>query len=79
MYWSLVCGPSKKGVSLAYEIEYSPDAEGHLRALTVRQMSIVLDNVEGQLSHQSTIETRNRKPMRPNPVAPWEFRVKDLL
>ena len=21
------------------------------------------------------VETRNRKPMRPNPVAPWELRV----
>lgn len=24
------------------------------------------------------METRNRKPMRPNPVAPWELRIGKL-
>jgi len=24
------------------------------------------------------VETRNRKPMRPNPLAPWELRVERL-
>ena len=24
------------------------------------------------------METRNRKPMRPNPVAPWELRVREF-
>jgi len=38
----------------------------------------VLDSVEEQLEHQPTVETRNRKPMRPNPVAPWELRIGDL-
>jgi hypothetical protein len=27
---------------------------------------------------QPGLETRNRKPMRPNPVAPWELRIGDL-
>ncbi len=31
-----------------------------------------------QLAHQPGVETRNRKPMRPNPVAPWELRIGDL-
>jgi len=63
---------------LAYQIEYSPDAEGHLRGLTARQRAIVLDNVDDQLTYQPGIETRNRKPMRPNPIAPWELRIGDL-
>jgi len=63
---------------LAYRIEYSPDAEGHLRALTARQRAIVLDEVDAQLAHQPTVETKNRKPMRPNPVAPWELRIGNL-
>lgn len=37
-----------------------------------------MDTVDEQLLHQPTIETRQRKPMRPNPVAPWELRVGDL-
>ena len=63
---------------LPYQIEYSPDAENHLRALTARQQSIVLDKVDEQLRHQPTVETRNRKPMRPNPLAPWELRISNL-
>ena len=62
----------------AYRIEYSPDAEQHLRALAVRQRVIVLDTIDRQLLHQPQLETRNRKPMRPNPVAPWELRIGTL-
>jgi mRNA-degrading endonuclease RelE of RelBE toxin-antitoxin system len=63
---------------LPYSIEYSPDAEDHLRFLTARQQAIVLDTVDEQLTHQPTVETRNRKPMRPNPLAPWELRIGAL-
>jgi mRNA-degrading endonuclease RelE of RelBE toxin-antitoxin system len=63
---------------LPYEVEYSPETVDHLRALTARQQSIVLDMVDKQLKHQPTVETRNRKPMRPNPLAPWELRIGNL-
>jgi mRNA-degrading endonuclease RelE of RelBE toxin-antitoxin system len=60
---------------LTYRIEYSPDAEEHLRTLTARQQAIVLDGVDKQLMNQPTVETKSRKPMRPNPIAPWELRI----
>ena len=63
---------------LPYRIEYSPVAEENLRLQTARQQHTVLDAVDEQLTHQPTVETRHRKPMRPNPVAPWELRVGDL-
>jgi mRNA-degrading endonuclease RelE of RelBE toxin-antitoxin system len=34
--------------------------------------------VDQQLLYQPLVETRNRKPMRPNPVALWELRVGNL-
>jgi hypothetical protein len=34
--------------------------------------------VDEQLVYQPTVETRNRKPMRPNPLAPWELRIGNL-
>jgi hypothetical protein len=55
-----------------------PEATDHLRALSARQRAMVTDTVEDQLSHQPTVETRNRRPMRPNPVAPWELRIGNL-
>jgi len=63
---------------MKFKIEYSPDTEDHLRALTKHQQVIVLDTVEKQLQDQPTIETKNRKPMRPNPIAPWELRIGNL-
>ncbi len=63
---------------MRYIVEYSPEAEEHLRVLTARQQSIVLDTVERQLSYHPMIETRNRKPMRPNPLSPWELRIGEL-
>jgi mRNA-degrading endonuclease RelE of RelBE toxin-antitoxin system len=63
---------------LAYRIVYSPDAEDHLRALTARQRGIVLDTVDKQLTRQPIVETKNRKPMRPNPLASWELRIGKL-
>jgi len=61
-----------------YRIQYSPDAEDHLRGLTARQRSIVLDTIDRQLAHQPTVETGNRKPMRQNPLAAWELRIGGL-
>ena len=63
---------------MAYQIEYSPDAEDHLWRLTARQRGIVLDTADRQLTEEPTVETRNRKPMRPNPLAPWELRIGNL-
>ncbi len=37
-----------------------------------------LDRVPRQLAYQPTVETRNRKRMRPNPLAPFELRVGTL-
>ena len=63
---------------MAYKIEYSPESEAHLRFLTARQQAIVLDAVDEQLTYQPTVETKNRKLMRLNPLAPWELRNGDL-
>ena len=39
---------------------------------------MVLDAVDRQLAHQPTLETKNRRLMRPNPLATWELRVGNL-
>ena len=64
--------------SAAYRIEYSPVAEDHLMYLTKHQQTRILNAVHRQLAHEPTLETRHRKKMRPNPVAPWELRIGDL-
>ncbi|HEV8341875.1 MAG TPA: type II toxin-antitoxin system RelE/ParE family toxin [Candidatus Binatia bacterium] len=63
---------------MTYILEYSPDAEDQLRRLTARQQRIVVDSIDRQLLNEPMTETRNRKPMRPNPIAPWELRIGSL-
>ena len=65
-------------MNVAYTIQYSPETEEHLGALTARQRSMIFDAVDDQLTHQPTVETKHRKPMRPNPIAPWELRIGKL-
>ena len=63
---------------MAYTADFAADVREHLNALTIPERSAVLDAIERQLLHQPLVETRNRKPLRPNPVAPWELRVGKL-
>jgi mRNA-degrading endonuclease RelE of RelBE toxin-antitoxin system len=63
---------------MRFRIEYAPTTIAHLKALTPRRQSIVLDGVARYLSVDPMVETRNRKPMRPNPLASWELRLGDL-
>lgn len=63
---------------MAYTIEFAESVKVHLEALTATQRATVLAKIEGQLTSQPLVETRNRKPLRPNPVAPWELRVGQL-
>ncbi len=63
---------------MAYEIEFANTAISHLAGLTARERSTAIDAIEKQLSHAPLAETRNRKLLRPNPIAAWELRVGAL-
>lgn len=71
--------PNPDGESpTSFEIEYTDDAWQHLAGLKAYERRIVVDAVDAQLLHQPMIETRRRKLLRPNPLAPWELRIGDL-
>ena len=63
---------------MPYTIEFAESVEAHLRAVSARDRTRALAAIERLLTHQPLEETRNRKPLRPNPIAPWELRVGDL-
>ena len=63
---------------MPYTVEFAESVEDHLRALTARDRATTLAAIERQQVHEPLKETRNRKPLRPNPVAPWELRVGEL-
>jgi mRNA-degrading endonuclease RelE of RelBE toxin-antitoxin system len=62
---------------MAFEIEFSEDAERHIKRLSTHDRAILLDAVEQQLTHEPMVATRHRKALRPNPLAGWELRVGD--
>jgi mRNA-degrading endonuclease RelE of RelBE toxin-antitoxin system len=63
---------------LPYQIQLSRRALEHLRSLAAGQRSRVVAHVREQLSHEPTVETRNRKRMKPNLLASWELRLGEL-
>jgi mRNA-degrading endonuclease RelE of RelBE toxin-antitoxin system len=63
---------------MPYAIEFTPRALDHLRLLSARDRRIIADAVDQQLCQRPMIPTRNRKPMRENPLAQWELRVGDF-
>jgi mRNA-degrading endonuclease RelE of RelBE toxin-antitoxin system len=69
-------GHGSKGT--AYRIEYTEPARSHLRGFSARLQAVILQTVVVQLTHEPSTQTRNRKPMRANPIATWELRIGDL-
>ena len=63
---------------MPYAVEFAEAVEDHFRALTARDRATVLAAIDRQLPHEPLKETRHRKPLRPNPIAPWELRVGQL-
>ena len=60
---------------MAYRIRFTESAEEHFARLSPRQQAIVLNAARVQLRYEPLRKTRNRKQLRPNPLAPWELRV----
>lgn len=61
-----------------YEIEFASVVREHIQSLSARERTIVIESIEQQLSYEPLTETRNRKLLRPNPIAPWELRIGSL-
>ena len=55
---------------MPYAVEFAEAVEAHFLALTARERTTTLAAIERQLIHEPLKETKNRKPLRPNPVAP---------
>lgn len=63
---------------MAYKIDFADSTKEHLKCLTANQRATIFDAIKKQLIHEPFAETRNRKNLRENPIAPWELRIGDL-
>lgn len=60
---------------MPYAIKYPSDAKQHLRQLSARDRTTILDAIEVQLGHEPLVETTHGKPLEKNALATWELRV----
>jgi mRNA-degrading endonuclease RelE of RelBE toxin-antitoxin system len=60
-----------------FQIEITGNALDDLRFLRKVSQTQIMDAIEQQLRTEPVVETRNRKRLRPNPVAEWELRVDE--
>lgn len=58
-----------------YHIEYTQMALDDLKWFQKHEQKRIVQAVDTQLKYEPKVETRNRKPMRPNPMGEWELRV----
>ncbi|NBD35084.1 MAG: type II toxin-antitoxin system RelE/ParE family toxin [Chloroflexi bacterium] len=58
-----------------YEIEYTRDAFEDLSDFKKYGQQIIVSAIDEQLTWQPILETRNRKPLRPNEISRWELRI----
>jgi mRNA-degrading endonuclease RelE of RelBE toxin-antitoxin system len=59
-----------------YYIEVTEEAKADLYQYSASERKIIIGDVRVQLGEQPLIETKNRKKIRENPLAPWELRVR---
>jgi mRNA-degrading endonuclease RelE of RelBE toxin-antitoxin system len=63
---------------MVYIVEFAQSVREQLKYLSADQRSRVLGGIGKHLVHEPMRETRKRKPLRPNPIAPWELRLGEL-
>ncbi len=61
---------------MAYAVVFADRVAAHLRWLRAHERAAVFAAIERQLVHEPSVP--RRKPLRPNPIGPWELRVGDL-
>ncbi len=60
---------------MRFDVELGPSADGDLNWYESYQQRIILDSLASFLETDADIETRHRKRLRDNPLAPWELRI----
>jgi mRNA-degrading endonuclease RelE of RelBE toxin-antitoxin system len=58
-----------------FKLELSDNAIEDLKSLKKNERVLILDSLEKSLPYEPTLETRQRKLLRPNPLSKWELRI----
>jgi mRNA-degrading endonuclease RelE of RelBE toxin-antitoxin system len=60
---------------MKFSIKLTPTATEHLRNIRKHTQKIIIEGIRKQLYYEPTTQTKNRKPLRHNPLSRWELRI----
>jgi len=60
---------------MRFDVILLPSAEADLDGYTAREQRVILDALAQFLEVDADIETKRRKRLRNNPLAPWALRI----
>ena len=58
-----------------FQIQFTPGAEEDIECFTAREQRIIIDGIRRYLSGDANIQTKRKKQLKPNELAPWELRI----
>lgn len=59
-----------------FHLIFTENALKDLTYLKKTEQVLIIDNIEKQLKWEPLTETKNRKPLRPNDLGKWEFKIQ---
>ncbi|OQX02661.1 MAG: hypothetical protein BWK80_57415 [Desulfobacteraceae bacterium IS3] len=62
---------------MKYQLEIKPGAEGDLNYYSSHVRQIIAEAISDHLQNDAGIQTKKKKKLRENPVAPWELKIGD--
>ena len=60
---------------MEYRISVTESAKGDIAYFEAHEQRILVAGIIAHLQEDAEIRTRKKKPLRPNPIAPWELRL----
>ena len=60
---------------MEFEVRFVQSADDDVGFYAAHERRLILDGIGRYLEMDANVETRKRKRLRPNPLAPWELRM----
>lgn len=61
---------------MKFSIKLTSAALEHLNNLKKHSQKTIIEGIRKQLSYEPVTQTKNRKPLRHNPLSRWELRIE---
>ena len=60
---------------MEYRISLTESAKGDIAHFEAQEQRTIVAGIMAHLKADAEVRTKKKKPLRPNPIAPWELRL----